>query len=147
LTISASIFLTILKGTALERPLTILLPVQDAQATLADTVAQVLEMAADMTDRFELVIIDDGSMDATGEVADELTRCYPQVRILRHGRRLGRDAAVRTGLKHCRGDLIFVREPGGMRLQRLAQPNKPSHLSKPARPNFLGRVRQGALEP
>lgn len=94
----------------MERSLTVLLPVHNAQATLAATVAEVLEVVSELTGRFELVIVDDGSADATSEVADELTRRYPQVHAIRHGDCLGREAAVRTGLRHSSGDVVFVRE-------------------------------------
>jgi cellulose synthase/poly-beta-1,6-N-acetylglucosamine synthase-like glycosyltransferase len=139
-------FPSILEGAALERSLTVLLPVQDAQATLADTVTEVLEMAADLSDRIELVIIDDGSTDATSEVADELSRRYPQVRSIRHGKPLGRDAALRAGMAKSRGEVVFVRDEEHHALALLPRPSKRTS-SKPARPNYLGRKRQFALEP
>jgi dolichol-phosphate mannosyltransferase len=120
----------------LERSLTVLLPVQDAQSTLADTVVEVLEVASDWTDRLELLIIDDGSTDATSEVAHELVRHYPQVRAVRHSSPLGRDAAVRTGLAQSQGEVVVVQAPGSPTFQRLHR------TSKPARPNYLGRSRQ-----
>jgi glycosyltransferase involved in cell wall biosynthesis len=120
----------------LERSLTVLLPVQNVQSTLADTVAEVLEVASDWTQRIELLIIDDGSTDATSEVAHELVRHYPQVRAIRHSRPLGREEAVRTGLAQSRGDTVVIREPDRLALQRL------HHTSKPARPNYLGRPKQ-----
>jgi glycosyltransferase involved in cell wall biosynthesis len=115
-----------------------LLPVHDVQSSLTETVTEVLEAAADMTDRFELVIIDDGSADATGEVAAELSRHYPQIRTVRHKRHLGQDAAIRTGLAESSGDMVFVRHYHGRVLERLHRPGKP------AKPNFLGRTRQFA---
>ena len=118
----------------MERSLTVLLPVQDVQSTLADTVAEVLEIASDLTHRFELLIIDDGSTDATCEIADELVRHYPQVRSVRHSYPLGRDAAVQTGLIHSHGEVVFVREAGHTTLERVHR------ASKPVRPNYLGRV-------
>jgi cellulose synthase/poly-beta-1,6-N-acetylglucosamine synthase-like glycosyltransferase len=130
---------TLNRGKTLERSLTILLPVHDAQSTLAETVGEVLEVASDLSDRFELLIIDDGSTDATGEVAAELTRHYPQIRILRHHRRLGNEAAVRTGLAESSGELVFVRQEGRRALEKIHR------LGKPARPNYLGRVKQFAL--
>jgi glycosyltransferase involved in cell wall biosynthesis len=120
---------------ALNRSLTILLPVRDAQSTLAATVAQVLEMATDLSESFELVIIDDGSSDATNEVAHELSRHYPQVRMVRHGQSLGEEAALRAAFAQSQGDVVFVR--GG---QHLAF-ERPSWASQPMRPNFLGRAR------
>ena len=118
----------------MERSLTVLLPVQDAQSTLADTVAEVLEIASDLTPRFELLIIDDGSTDATCEVAEELSRHYPQVRSVRHSSPLGREAAVRTGLLQSQGEVVFVRGMGRTTLERVHR------ASKPLRPNYLDRL-------
>lgn len=143
----------------MKRSLTVLLPVRDAQSTLVDTVTQVLELASDMTDHFELLIIDDASSDATSEVAHELTRHYPQVRIFRHSRPLGRDVALQTGLAQSRGEVVLVPDTdrsdpqagqgksaartaptsGGLR-QRFHR------ISKPGRPNYLGRLRHFARE-
>ncbi|MGA2619102.1 MAG: glycosyltransferase [Thermoguttaceae bacterium] len=114
----------------MERSLTVLLPVHDCQATLVDTVTQVLDAASDLTDRFQLLIIDDGSSDATAEIADELARHYPQVRSMRHAKPLGREAALQTGLAHCRGDVALLREGSRSTLERL------DTASQPVGPNY-----------
>src|SRR5271157_3259464 len=120
---------------ALNRSLTVVLPVRDAQSTLAATVTQVLEMASDLSERFELLIIDDGSSDATSEVALELSRHYPQVRTLRHNKPLGEEAALRAAFAQSPGDVIFVRGQQRLTFERL------SWASQPVRPNYLGRSR------
>ena len=124
----------------MKRSLTVLLPVRDAQSTLAVTVTQVLEMASDLNERFELLIIDDGSSDATGEVADELSRCYPQIRTLRLSQPMGEEEALRAGFAQSRGDVVFVRSGRPPTFERL------SWASQPVRPNYLGRVRTFARE-
>jgi glycosyltransferase involved in cell wall biosynthesis len=91
-----------------QRSLSVLLPVKDVQATLTASVHDILDAAADSSDRFELLIIDDGSTDATSEVAHELTRFYPQVRMVRHEMPLGREAAIRTGLERSRGERVVL---------------------------------------
>ena len=97
----------------MERSLSVLLPVHNAQATLAATVLRILDVVADLTGRFELVIVDDGSDDATVEVAQELTCHYPQVRAVRHRSRLGREAAIRTALKASTGEMVVVSDETG----------------------------------
>ena len=97
-------------------------------------------MASDLSERFELLIIDDGSSDATSEVAHELSQRYPQIRLLRHRKPMGEEAALRAGLAQSRGDVVFVR--GGCRptFERV------SLTSQPVRPNYLGRSRVFARE-
>ena len=128
------------KGTTVNRSLTVLLPVRDAQSTLAATVTEILEMASDLSERFELLIIDDGSSDATSEVAQELSRHYPQIRTFRHGQPLGEEAALRCGLAQSRGDVVLVRDGPHPTFERI------SWSSQPVRPNYLGRTRNFARE-
>jgi dolichol-phosphate mannosyltransferase len=122
-----------------------LLPVKDAQATLSSSVHAILDLATDTVDRFEVLIIDDGSSDATSEIAHELTRHYPQVRLLRHGSALGMEAAIRTGLNRSQGEVVVMEDGrGGFRvLDR--RPLRSHTASRPARPNYLGRIKNFVL--
>jgi hypothetical protein len=134
------------KDPLVPRRLSVLLPVKDAQATLIDSVHEILDVVTDSKDPFEVIIIDDGSTDATGEVAHELTCHYPQVSVVRHSTPQGREAAIRTGLQQSRGELVVLRDgKGGFSvIQRRRQPSEPVH-SHPARPNYLDRLKQFAL--
>jgi len=136
------------RNPSVHRSLSVLLPVQDAQATLQKSVHAILDDMADSRERFELLIIDDGSTDATSEVAHELSRRYPQIRLIRHSRPMGRAASIRSGLEWSRGDVVVMRDDrrGYCVVERSAQSaaDKPAR-SRPARPNFLGRVKSFAL--
>ena len=97
----------------MERSLSILLPVQNCQATLARWLQKVLEIAADLTGQFEILVIDNGSTDQTVEVAHELSIQYPQLSAIRFTRRQNLAEVVRAGLDRTRGQIICLHEGAG----------------------------------
>jgi glycosyltransferase involved in cell wall biosynthesis len=56
---------------------------------------------------FEIVIVEDGSPDRTGEVADELAAAHPNVRVIHHPKNMGYGAALKTGFTSARHDWVF----------------------------------------
>ena len=92
----------------MERSLTVLLPVENAQSTLKADVLRLLEILPELTDRLEIAIIDDGSTDSTIEVADELATEYPQVRVLRNATSHGRTRTIQEGIRRTSGEVILL---------------------------------------
>ena len=92
----------------MEPSLSVILPVHNAQSTLPGQVHDLLEVLPDLTESFDVLIVDDGSMDATEEVAHDLAVRYPQIRVIRHAHRTGGQTAVRGALQHCDGEIVFV---------------------------------------
>lgn len=90
--------------------LSIVVPVHNAEPQLADQVTRVLEVVSDLTQRFEVLIVDDGSTDQTFACAQELRRQFPQLRIVRHSRRRGLAAVVRDSLQETRGRYVYVHD-------------------------------------
>jgi len=58
-------------------------------------------------DDIEVTVIDDGSTDRTGQIADDLAKADPRVRVVHHGARRGYGGAVRSGLVSATKDFIF----------------------------------------
>ena len=75
-------------------------------ASLAGVAAEIHGELAGLGTSFELVIIDDGSSDGTGQIADELAAMLAGVRVCHHGVNLGLGAVYRTGFAEARGDLV-----------------------------------------
>jgi glycosyltransferase involved in cell wall biosynthesis len=76
-----------------------------------DNVAPIVEEALAVLPRFaddlEITVVDDGSSDRTGAIADELARSDSRVRVIHHGTRRGYGGAVRSGLVAATKPWIF----------------------------------------
>jgi len=85
--------------------LSILMPVYNERATLASAVKEVLNV--DYPCEIELVVVDDGSTDGTGELYPSLTE-DPRVQIHLHERNQGKGAAIRTAATAATGDYVIM---------------------------------------
>ena len=94
----------------MDQSLSIILPVHNAEQTLARQVNDLLEVVPELTSRFEVLIVDDGSTDQTEEVAHDLSRQFPQLHVARHSCRQGAAGAVITALQRTSGDVLFVHD-------------------------------------
>jgi glycosyltransferase involved in cell wall biosynthesis len=57
---------------------------------------------------FELVVVNDASVDRTGEILDRIASTDPRVRVLHLSRNFGHQAALTAGLEHARGDAVVM---------------------------------------
>src|SRR3954471_13449532 len=75
--------------------------------TIASMVIRAVQAASELTSDFEVIVVNDGSADATAEIADELARTYPQVRVVHHPKNRGYGGALQTGFRSATKELIF----------------------------------------
>ncbi len=98
------------RPTADPRPapgLSIFFPAYNDSGTIASLVITALRTAKRVTNDFEVIVVNDGSADGTGEILDELARLYPQVRVVHHPQNRGYGGALRTGFAAATRDLVF----------------------------------------
>jgi glycosyltransferase involved in cell wall biosynthesis len=73
---------------------------------LRATVEELVAALEDLAVTYELLIIDDGSSDATGSLADSLAQEYPRARVLHHENNRGLGGVYRSGFAGSRGRLV-----------------------------------------
>jgi glycosyltransferase involved in cell wall biosynthesis len=82
-------------------------PARNEELNVSPMVAQGLTVLPRYADQVEVIVVDDGSTDATGEVADALARTDPRVRVIHHRPGRGYGGAVRAGLEAATQPYIF----------------------------------------
>lgn len=82
------------------------IPAFDEEATIA----QVLRRVAALPFRLEIIVVDDGSRDATVAIVSELESELPALRLIRHAANRGKGAAVRTAITASTGDIVFIQD-------------------------------------
>jgi glycosyltransferase involved in cell wall biosynthesis len=70
--------------------------------SLADTVTRCHDFLRLSASAFEIIIVNDGSIDKTRHVCDALTETYNSVKVINHATNLGIGAALKTGYRKAR---------------------------------------------
>ena len=109
-------------------------PAHNEEANVRGLVDEALETLPAIAETFEIVIVDDGSRDATGAIADELAAAHPGVvRAVHHPTNLGYGSALLSGFRAARhefvaftdGDRQFRVADLARLTERLAEPDQP----------------------
>lgn len=119
----------------------IVLPAYNEAAILRDHVLVLLDYLGTLRDayRFEVIIVNDGSPDQTGAIADQLSSEFDGIRVIHHPRNFGLGQALKTGFAQCRGryvvvldiDLSYAPEHVGLLLERIAKTDARLVLASP----------------
>lgn len=91
----------------MEKPsISLLLPAWNEEDYVERTVQRALKVLSDLTDDFEIVIVNDASTDRTREICDRLESVHPELRVLHHpvNQKLG--GALRTGFAATTKDIV-----------------------------------------
>jgi hypothetical protein len=92
------------------KSLTIVLPIHNGESRLRAHVRDLLEIASELTPDFKILIVDDGSTDATYEVAESLEAHYPQVSVRRHRYCRGLGSVMDYVRRHVRSDAVIFHD-------------------------------------
>tara|TARA_B100002019_G_scaffold293498_1_gene321540 strand:- start:3166 stop:3891 length:726 start_codon:yes stop_codon:yes gene_type:complete len=89
--------------------LSVVIPVFNEEKTLSEVVKKVL--SAEISNQtLEIIIVDDCSSDSTWEIAKDLKKNEPRIKIIRHEINLGKGASLRTGFSESCGQIVLIQD-------------------------------------
>jgi len=95
--------------------LSVFFPAYNDSGTIASMVIRAVQAAAELTPDFEVIVVNDGSADATPAILDELARTYPHVRVVHHAKNRGyggnQKTCYRTAMDEMGGDIMVMVHP------------------------------------
>jgi glycosyltransferase involved in cell wall biosynthesis len=82
--------------------LSVFLPAYNEEENVPVVVEKILNVLPGVADEYEVIIVNDGSQDRTGEVSEELSLAHPCVRVINHEVNRGYGGALRSGFRAAR---------------------------------------------
>jgi glycosyltransferase involved in cell wall biosynthesis len=81
-------------------------PAYNDALNLPDLIPNVFKFLSENSKKFEIIIIDDGAPDKTGEVADQLAQEFPNIKVIHHKKNKGYTATLKEGFETGKYDYI-----------------------------------------
>ncbi len=88
--------------------LSVVIPVYNEAPTLNELLSRTIAVLADLTPDYEVVVVDDGSEDATPDLLAKASTHNPRIRNVRLTRNFGQNAALNCGLFEATGDFVVT---------------------------------------
>ncbi len=93
--------------------ISVFFPCYNEQDNITRTVEQALAVLEKLTDDFEVIIVDDGSSDSTGQIADRIADQNSTVTVVHHPTNLGYGDALQSGFRAATKKLVFYTDGDG----------------------------------
>jgi glycosyltransferase involved in cell wall biosynthesis len=97
----------------LMKSLSVILPAFNEEANIRAVVEDAYRNIPKFASIFEIIVVNDGSKDRTGEICDRMAEEFSDVRVVHHPRNRGYGAALKSGIERARYDLIFFTDADG----------------------------------
>lgn len=93
--------------------LSVFFPCINEEGNIENTVKRAEEVLKRLKLKYEIIIIDDGSTDSTGRIADKLAQENSNIRVVHHLKNLGYGEALKSGFYNARFDTIVYTDGDG----------------------------------
>jgi len=95
--------------TAIKEPkITIIIPAYNEEENIEKTIQQTENILKEITENYELIIVDDGSKDNTYQKALQTVSKKPKRKVIKNGTNVGKGYAVKRASKHITGNIVTI---------------------------------------
>lgn len=91
----------------IRRAVSAVMPAYNEEDCIVEATEHLRKALAECTEEHEIILVDDGSTDRTGELADELAAKYPEVSVIHHRPNAGYGVSLKDGFLAARLPLVF----------------------------------------
>jgi dolichyl-phosphate beta-glucosyltransferase len=95
------------------KELSIIVPAYNEELRITPTLLEIVNFFISKQTSFEILVIDDGSTDNTCTIVNQLSLCYPQVRLIHQPINMGKGEAVKVGMLQAVGQLRLFTDADG----------------------------------
>jgi len=94
----------------IKHDISIVLPAYNEESIIEKNVLIIADYLTKLNEKYnwEIVIVNDGSRDETGILADKLAKKHSNIKVIHHHVNLNLGHALRTGFRHAQGEVIIV---------------------------------------
>ncbi len=110
--------------------ISLVIPIHNEEGNIEPLYREIEEVMDFLGEEYEIIYVNDGSTDASGEILHRLRALDPKVRVLEMDRNRGEAAALTAGFHHARGDIVVSMDGDGQ--------NDPSYI-----PQLLEKLKEG----
>lgn len=92
------------------RTLSLVIPVYNEEKTLEILVQKVLAVSLPKNISKEIILVNDGSKDKSGEIMDQLAKKYPEIKSYHNQKNAGKTQTVKNGISYTTGDYVVIQD-------------------------------------
>lgn len=93
--------------------ISVVMPAHNEEKVIERTLVRAVEVLSGAAPDYEIILVDDGSRDRTGDIADAIARLNPRVRIIHNRPQRGYGGALLAGFSAASKDLLFFMDSDG----------------------------------
>ncbi|MBI3008789.1 MAG: glycosyltransferase family 2 protein, partial [Candidatus Omnitrophica bacterium] len=97
----------------IKESITVFFPLYNDEATVEKLVNDTLSLLKSITNDYELILVNDGSIDNTGAICSRLANKNAKIRVIQHEKNKGYGAALKAGFTNATKELVFYTDGDG----------------------------------